>query len=89
MGFAYEYTYQGHEYIIRTMNTKHALTVHLRVFLPQAAHKIGLSRRKFICKNICDHVSQKVGLQLSLLLPSIRILLLSSHLLSGILTRIQ
>jgi len=23
-GFAYEYTYQGHEYIIRTMNTKHA-----------------------------------------------------------------
>ena len=23
-GFAYEYTYQDHEYIIRTMNTKHA-----------------------------------------------------------------
>jgi len=23
-GYAYEYTYQDHEYIIRTMNTEHA-----------------------------------------------------------------
>jgi len=23
MGFAYEYTFQDHEYIIRTVNTKH------------------------------------------------------------------
>ena len=28
MGFAYEYTYQDHEYIIRTMNTKHAPCIH-------------------------------------------------------------
>ena len=69
MVFAYEYTYHDHEYIIRTMNTKHAGTVHLRVFLLQAAHKIALSRRKYICKyicvhckHICDRVAQKVGL---------------------------
>ena len=24
MGFGYEYTYQDHEYLIRTMNNKHA-----------------------------------------------------------------
>jgi len=56
MGFAYEYTYQGHEYIIRTMNTKHDHTVHLGVFLLQAAHKIALSRPKFICKYICKYI---------------------------------
>ena len=35
------------------MNTKHARAVHLRAFLLQAARKIALSRRKFICKYIC------------------------------------
>jgi len=68
-GFAYEYTYHDHDYIIRTMNTKHTGTVHLRVFLLQATYKIALSHRKYICKYICvrckyicDQVAQKVGL---------------------------
>ena len=48
MGFAYEYTYQDHEYIIRTMNTKHERCL---AFLFQAAHKIGGSCPKYIyCK---------------------------------------
>jgi len=38
---AYEYTYQDHEYIIRTMNTKHELCG--MAFLLQAAHKIAVS----------------------------------------------
>ena len=38
----YEYTYQDHEYIIRTMNTKHDWTVQYG-FLLQAAHKIAVS----------------------------------------------
>jgi len=29
MGFTYEYTYQDHEYIIRTMNTKHTCYIQL------------------------------------------------------------
>ena len=67
MGFAYEYTYQGHEYIIGTMNTKHARAP--GGFLLQAAHKIALSRPKFICKyiwvcckNFCDQVVQRIRL---------------------------
>ena len=38
---AYEYTYQDHEYIIRTMNTKHEWCG--MAFLLQAAHKIVVS----------------------------------------------
>jgi len=38
---AYEYTYQDHEYIIRTMNTKHERAVW--AFLLQAGHKIAVS----------------------------------------------
>ena len=38
---AYEYTYQDHEYIIRTMNTKHERCG--MAFLLQAAHKIAVS----------------------------------------------
>ena len=38
---AYEYTYQDHEYIIRTMNTKHEWCG--MAFLLQAAHKIAVS----------------------------------------------
>jgi len=37
---AYEYTYQDHEYIIRTMNTKHDRCG--MAFLLQAAHKIAV-----------------------------------------------
>ena len=47
---AYEYTYQDHEYIIRTMNTKHErcgmaflLQAAHKIFLLQAAHKIAVS----------------------------------------------
>jgi len=38
---AYEYTYQDHEYIIRTMDTKHKQCG--MAFLLQAAHKIAVS----------------------------------------------
>ena len=38
---AYEYTYEDHEYIIRTMNTKHERCG--MAFLLQAAHKIAVS----------------------------------------------
>jgi len=38
---AYEYTYQDHEYIIRTMNTKHERCG--MAFLLQVAHKIAVS----------------------------------------------
>ena len=38
---AYEYTYQDHEYILRTMNTKHERCG--MAFLLQAAHKIAVS----------------------------------------------
>jgi len=38
---AYEYTYQDHEYLIRTMNTKHEQCG--MAFLLQAAHKIAVS----------------------------------------------
>ena len=38
---AYEYTYKDHEYIIRTMNTKHERCG--MAFLLQAAHKIAVS----------------------------------------------
>ena len=38
---AYEYTYQDHEYIIRTMNTKYERCG--MAFLLQAAHKIAAS----------------------------------------------
>ena len=37
---SYEYTYQDHEYIIRTMNTKHEQCG--MAFLLQAAHKIAV-----------------------------------------------
>ena len=48
MGLAYEYTYQGLEHIIRTMNTMHEW--HL-AFLLQAALKIALSCPEYIyCK---------------------------------------
>jgi len=47
MGFAYEYTYQDCEYIIRTINTKHALAIHM-VFPLLAA----LSRSKHICDQV-------------------------------------
>jgi len=39
---AYEYTYQDHEYIIRTVNTKHEQWCGV-AFLLQAAHKIAVS----------------------------------------------
>jgi len=38
---AYEYTYQDHDYIIRTMNTKHEQCG--MTFLLQAAHKTAVS----------------------------------------------
>jgi len=38
---AYEYTYQDHEYIIRTMNIEHERCG--KAFLLQAAHKIAVS----------------------------------------------
>jgi len=53
MGFPYEYTYQDHEYIIRTMNTKHAQLLtkpYTYQFLLLAVHKIAL-------KHICDQVA--------------------------------
>jgi len=63
-GFAYEYTYQDQEYIIRTMNIKHVQctcytfifvsipSLYVRVFLLQAAHKIALSCPKYIFNQV-------------------------------------
>ena len=50
MGFAYEYTFQDHEYIIRTVNTKHegANIYNCLSFLLQAAPKIAISCPKYI-----------------------------------------
>jgi len=42
---AYEYTYQDHEYIIMTMNTKHERCRRM-AFLLQAANKIAVSYLK-------------------------------------------
>ena len=53
MGFAYEYTYQDYEYIIRTMNTSASnQTLYILVFLLLAAHKIVLSCTKHICDQV-------------------------------------
>ena len=48
MGFAFKNTYQDHEYIMRTMNTKHVIEQRL-AFLLQAAHKIAVSCPKYYC----------------------------------------
>ena len=64
MGSTYEYTYQDSEYIIRTMNTKHAQCTcyYIQlvtkpctswVFLLQAACTTALSHSE----HICDHVA--------------------------------
>jgi len=58
-GFAYECTYQDHEYIIMTRNTKHAPAYNQLVTIPsscvfllQAAHKIALNCPKYICDQV-------------------------------------
>ena len=51
---AYEYTYQDHEYIIRTVNTEHDQLVREpdTSFLLLAAHKIALRCTKHICDEL-------------------------------------
>ena len=45
-GFAYEYIYHDREYIIRTMNSKHAHPITFGVFLFQVAHMIAACTKK-------------------------------------------
>jgi len=60
MGFTYEYTYQGREYIIRTTYLLSACATHsacyqtlyIWVFLLHAAGRITLSRSKHICDQV-------------------------------------